>query len=128
MFQLSARLGKELTGFDAAARDKLSRHGWPGNVRELKNVVERAAILCDQPVIGARHVLLVHELGRDPLADGPPASGDGGRLSLRAAMERYERDLLESALKGRKSLRQAARELGLSHTALLAKVKKHHLA
>lgn len=128
LFQLSARLGKELTGFDPAARDKLMRHGWPGNVRELKNVVERAAILCGQPVIGERHVLLVHELGRDPLAGGAPASGDGGRLSLRAAMERYERELLESALKGRRSLRQAARELGLSHTALLRKVKKHRLA
>ena len=59
---------------------------------------------------------------------GSVAAGDGVRLSLRAAMERYERDLLESALTGRKSLRQVARELGLSHTALLAKVKKHRLA
>lgn len=29
----------------------LERHDWPGNVRELLNVVERARVLCDEPVI-----------------------------------------------------------------------------
>src|SRR5690606_40616121 len=33
--------------FTPAARVALSAYRWPGNVRELKNVIERAAILCD---------------------------------------------------------------------------------
>jgi two-component system NtrC family response regulator len=33
--------------FSPAALDALLSHTWPGNVRELANVVEHAAILCD---------------------------------------------------------------------------------
>jgi DNA-binding NtrC family response regulator len=29
------------------ASDVLCRHDWPGNVRELRNVLERAAIVCE---------------------------------------------------------------------------------
>src|SRR5262249_40902232 len=29
------------------ARTALERYAWPGNVRELRNVMERAAVLCD---------------------------------------------------------------------------------
>src|SRR4026207_885456 len=31
---------------------------WPGNVRELRNVLERAAILCDGGLIAADHLAL----------------------------------------------------------------------
>jgi transcriptional regulator of aroF, aroG, tyrA and aromatic amino acid transport len=124
LFQLSSRLGKELSAFTEAARDKLSRHLWPGNVRELKNVVERAAILCDAPEIDARHILWGHETGQVALGVGL-GSGPG---DLRASLDRYERGLLQTALAGRKSLRQLARELGLSHTALANKLRKHGLA
>jgi len=34
----------------------LEHHVWPGNVRELANVVEHAAILCDQDVIDVEHL------------------------------------------------------------------------
>ncbi len=38
--------------FSPEAEQALVTHDWPGNVRELKHAVERAAILCDAPVIG----------------------------------------------------------------------------
>ena len=34
-------------GLTQDARQALLQHDWPGNVRELRNVLERAAILCD---------------------------------------------------------------------------------
>ena len=34
---------KQVRGFSAGARQKLSGHHWPGNVRELRNAIERAA-------------------------------------------------------------------------------------
>jgi two-component system NtrC family response regulator len=37
--------------FSPAALEALLSHTWPGNVRELANVVEHAAILCDNPPI-----------------------------------------------------------------------------
>ena len=126
LFFLASRLGKNLRSFDEGARQKLLRHHWPGNVRELKNVVERSAILSDASVIGADAILLFHDLGRDPAALAA-AQGQAGPRSLRGALRSYERGLLERALSGRKSLRQVARDLGISHTGLLNKLKKYQL-
>jgi len=40
-------------GFTEAALNRLRAHAWPGNVRELANVIEHAAILCDDLPIDA---------------------------------------------------------------------------
>jgi transcriptional regulator with PAS, ATPase and Fis domain len=42
------------------ALEWLRNHRWPGNVRELRNVIERAAILCDGPVIELGHLAVEH--------------------------------------------------------------------
>jgi transcriptional regulator of aroF, aroG, tyrA and aromatic amino acid transport len=127
LFQLASKLGKDLMSFDATAKAKLTRHHWPGNVRELKNVVERAAILCESSQIGAESILLVHELGRDSLTRERHPDLESGIQDLKAALGQYERTLLQAALKGQKSIRQVAKTLGISHTALLHKLKKHGL-
>jgi len=46
-----ARMAKGPLAFSNEARQAMLKYGWPGNVRELENAVERAVILCDQPVI-----------------------------------------------------------------------------
>lgn len=40
-------------GFTPDALAKLSRYHWPGNVQELRCVVERAALLAEEPLIGS---------------------------------------------------------------------------
>ena len=45
------------------AIEALCRHEWPGNVRELRNVIERALIMCDGPVIDAAHLSPASEEG-----------------------------------------------------------------
>ncbi len=125
LFLLTARLGKEPRAFGEGARRKLTRHPWPGNVRELKNVVERSAILSDENPIGADAILLFQGSARGAALPAPP---DPARpRPLREALGAYERGLLEEALAGRKSLRRIAREIGISHTALRNKLRKHHL-
>lgn len=48
----SARnLGKKLTGISEAATQKLLSYSWPGNIRELQNLIERALILCNGPIL-----------------------------------------------------------------------------
>jgi two-component system NtrC family response regulator len=42
--------------FTPEAMEKLQHHDWPGNVRELANVIEHAAILCDELPIGLEHL------------------------------------------------------------------------
>lgn len=48
----SARFKKEFTSFSPEARALLAAYEYPGNVRELKNIVEYAAMVCPDAVIG----------------------------------------------------------------------------
>ncbi len=59
------QFGVEISGIEAAAMDRLSRHRFDGNVRELVNVVERAVILCGEAqIIRDEHIILdeAHDL------------------------------------------------------------------
>jgi transcriptional regulator with GAF, ATPase, and Fis domain len=55
---LARRLGKPIQGFSARSMDRMSSYSWPGNVRELQNVVERAAILAQGPVLDLEGALV----------------------------------------------------------------------
>jgi PAS domain S-box-containing protein len=127
LFQLASRLKKPLQSLSPGAMQRLLSHQWPGNVRELKNVIERAAILCESQVIQASAIVFSHELGsvcRPRSATQTPTHGDRP-FSLRRAIADYERDLISRAMKRCRSKREAARFLEISHTALLHKLKKH---
>ncbi|MGY6275637.1 sigma-54 interaction domain-containing protein [Methylomonas sp. MgM2] len=54
-------LGKKISGIGAESLQRLQRYHWPGNIRELENIIERAVILADGPIL---------EIGADLL---PPA-------------------------------------------------------
>lgn len=49
--QLGKKLGKRIEGIAPALRERLGAYPWPGNVRELQNVIERAVIVSDGPVL-----------------------------------------------------------------------------
>ncbi len=53
-FRPHAKPGDESFSADAIAA--LEHHCWPGNVRELANVIEHAAILCEEGPIAAAHL------------------------------------------------------------------------
>jgi DNA-binding NtrC family response regulator len=55
----------------ADALECLREYGWPGNIRELKNVIERAVMLCDGPVVLLEHL---------PLEKMRPAPGEFVRV------------------------------------------------
>ena len=110
-------------------------HDWPGNVRQLANVLERASIYAESPVLDASDVtraLSGQRPAKRPAAHGatappPPASPlDGGPVDLRDALRDYERTLIAEALRrtGGKQT-EAAALLGLSPKNLWAKIKKH---
>jgi formate hydrogenlyase transcriptional activator len=54
--------------------EKLIRYAWPGNIRELQNVIERAAILTQGPLVQIEDSLVAR------VTDDKPAL-NGGSLS-----------------------------------------------
>jgi transcriptional regulator with PAS, ATPase and Fis domain len=94
----------------------LRAYAWPGNVRELKNVIERAVLLEDGPVLEARH--FPAELTRE----GRPARLGGGPVpSLQEVEDQHVLRVLEYT-EHNKSL--AARLLGISRQSLLDRLKR----
>jgi formate hydrogenlyase transcriptional activator len=45
------KIGKKITGINDSSMQRLQSYRWPGNIRELENVIERAIILADNPII-----------------------------------------------------------------------------
>ncbi|MCX8051190.1 MAG: sigma-54 dependent transcriptional regulator [Chlorobi bacterium] len=49
--EFNAKFGKAIEGFEPQAAELLQQYHWKGNVRELRNVIERAVLLSNGPVI-----------------------------------------------------------------------------
>jgi len=54
--KISIRLGKRIQKVSPEVIHKLTRSDWPGNVRELANILERAVILCREPVLTGKYI------------------------------------------------------------------------
>ena len=127
LFQINCKLAGVFQQLSSDALDKLRHHNWPGNVRELKNVIERAAILCDTKQIGVESILFSFELAAPLAAGGRVLETVGEADSLTGQLDALERRIVVDALKSARSIRQAAGRLGVSHTTLRNKIKKHRL-
>jgi len=96
----------------------LTSYHWPGNVRELENVIERAVVVCESSVIHGHHL--------PPTLQTAEGSDTVTRLSLASAMEAYERDLIQDALKTTRGNRaKAAKLLDTTERIIGYKVKKY---
>ncbi|MBZ8142202.1 Fis family transcriptional regulator [Rubrivivax gelatinosus] len=102
-----------------AALAQLSGQRFPGNVRELRNVLERAALFCDGPVIETAHVERALAAGL-PVAPGTPALAAPAR-SLREISRQALRERL-AAHGGRRA--ELARELGISERTLYRRLRE----
>jgi DNA-binding NtrC family response regulator len=94
----------------------LLKHPWPGNVRELKNVMQRAALLATDAVIG------VADMGL-PLANG--AGSNTGSASAQNGDVEPDRAAIERALASAGGVvAQAAMALGMSRQALYRRLER----
>jgi DNA-binding NtrC family response regulator len=110
---LDRRPGKPRLAPEARAR--LRAYGWPGNVRELENVMERASILAEGPLVSAELV--------ESLLSGPSAAG-----GIHEKLAATERAAVAEALKQAGGNRtRAARSLGVSRRTLYNKLHEHGL-
>jgi DNA-binding NtrC family response regulator len=61
--KFSRENGKPMVHISPESLRPLMDYGWPGNVRELENVIERAVVLCNGPVVGIE-LIPDHIVGR----------------------------------------------------------------
>jgi transcriptional regulator with PAS, ATPase and Fis domain len=120
---------------DPEALAVLSRHHWPGNIRELRNVLERALVLSDSPVLTAASVRAALTASSPPPPAQAPAPPDplvspettGTDAGHAQAMSQYERRLIEQALTECRSVAAAARRLGMGRATLYRKMAAYQL-
>jgi two-component system, response regulator FlrC len=137
--------GEQIPALSADAAHLLLTYGWPGNVRELDNLLQRALILVNGPVIRQEHIqfeLANENTASEPLTlslvpSGSAASGSGHSKtstegnagpngnSLATSLDQTERDLILDALRsGQGSRREAAERLGISQRTLRYKLAR----
>jgi transcriptional regulator with GAF, ATPase, and Fis domain len=110
--EIARRLERPRPALTADAREALLEHDWPGNVRELRNVLERAAIICEDDPIGVEH------LSFDGDAADEPASTTNLSVVERETIARVLREC-----GGNKS--RAAKRLGLSRMQLYVRLRRY---
>jgi transcriptional regulator with GAF, ATPase, and Fis domain len=111
-------LGRAIRKIPKAAMAALQAYEWPGNVRELQNVVERAMILSEGPVLRVEEAL-----------DGTLLERDGGERrqftdSLRDTERAHIVQVLERCRWMIEGRGQAAERLGLNPSTLRNRMRK----
>jgi DNA-binding NtrC family response regulator len=112
---ISAEINKKILGLSPEAAAALKAYAWPGNVRELKNVLGRAAALCDGKRIEPKDLFLSQGT-KDATLEG--LSGK--------SLEEIEKSAIQATLKsvdGNKT--EAAKVLGIAYSTLYEKMKKY---
>jgi DNA-binding NtrC family response regulator len=121
--EFNTKYDKRIRSVDEGVLKALTSHPWPGNVRELRNVLERAAIVCDGDLITAKHLPpepAVHTEG-DP-EEGP----DTITFRVGTSLDDAEKGLILKTLacNGNNKTR-AAEVLGISLKTLHNKLKAY---
>ena len=141
-----ARAGELIPALGAEAAQLLLTYSWPGNVRELDNLLQRALILVNGPVIGPEHIQfepapdvrvaapaapVTAPIAAATIAPAEPvidvcAGGAGdGHGSLADSLGQVERNVILDALRnGSSTRREIAERLGISPRTLRYKLAR----
>jgi transcriptional regulator of aroF, aroG, tyrA and aromatic amino acid transport len=125
ILKFNKRLNKEIKGAELSFINKLFEYNWPGNIRELQNVIERAMNLCDGEFISEENLII--DVGIAIKAENKTNLNVTKCLKLKEVVEICERQAIEIALGKNKSLRKTAKDLGVSHTTIINKIKKYKI-
>ncbi len=104
-----------------ATLQKIISYYWPGNVRELKNVMEHAAILCDDNLIEPKHL----PASMIDLKDFSPVNSQDTDMPLDDKLNLMEREIILEALRKTGGVQvKAANMLGINQRSLWHRIKK----
>jgi two-component system response regulator HydG len=109
---------KPVLDFDARALEKLANYHYPGNVRELQYTIERAVIMADADVLQAKDIIF------SPIESAPANDGEPSETKLSAV---EKNTILRVIEKHNGNITRAAKELGLTRTALYRRLSKYDI-
>ncbi|HWT78584.1 MAG TPA: sigma 54-interacting transcriptional regulator, partial [Candidatus Methylomirabilis sp.] len=139
--RLSRKFGKRVDAVSQETMERLASYPWPGNIRELQNIVERAVVLAQGPVLTLGHDLLPVQAGVSPPDESPaevvralasttperPRASDPLPSGI-ATLEEMERSHILAALRQCRGVvegpRGAAKVLNLHPNTLRSRMKK----
>lgn len=114
--RLSKKLGRSLQGFSQVSMERLLAYPWPGNVRELENVVERASVFAEGPLLEAQFL---------PSAEATaPKRPRSDSRTLEQVEREHIRSILDSTGWVVEGQQGAATVLGLHPNTLRSRMKK----
>ncbi len=125
--EFGQRFGKRISGLALPAARRLGEAPWPGNIRQLRNVLERACMLADAPIITEQDIQA--SLRPSAILGSPGGFGDDGADESNQALSSLEKHHIMKVIAetgGNKA--RAARQLGLSRRALYRRLERYGLA
>lgn len=114
----SEKYHKSGLALSASAREKLMGYHYPGNVRELQYVVERAVIMSEGSALQAEDMIF------SPIESAGSTTDEPADLRL-TTVERHT--ILKVIKKNQGNITKAAKELGLTRTALYRRIHKYDI-
>jgi len=109
---------KAVPEFDAGCVEKLQQYYYPGNVRELQYSIERAVIMSEDNYLKAQDIIF------SPIESSGPMDEEAGDLKL-STIEKNT--ILRVIEKHNGNISKAAKELGITRTALYRRLSKYDL-
>jgi len=111
---------KSIKRISTSAIDMLIQYHWPGNVRELQNCIERAVLICDDDTLKGIHLPPSLQISDLRSLENP--------LSLTAAVENFEKDLIiEGLKKNNGNQTKTAKELDTSLRIINYKIHQYNI-
>ncbi len=112
----SKKYKKNISGTSPATLKKLQTYQWPGNIRELRHSIERAVIMSDSVILQPPDFLLTD------------VSEEEGIVLDGYDLEKVEKTVIRKVLlANHDNISHAAKELGITRTALYRRMKKYGL-
>ncbi|WP_026683870.1 sigma 54-interacting transcriptional regulator [Heyndrickxia coagulans] len=100
-------------------KNVLRSYNWPGNVRELRNLMESIVVSIPANCIEISHLPPhIYKAYKD---SKPNAKSF---LTLKNQVEQFEMQVIRDSIQENKSIRKAAKQLGVSHSTLVKKMKR----
>jgi two-component system response regulator HydG len=113
----SRKYGKPFKRLSPVTLKKLEKYQWPGNVRELQHALERAVIMGDSQILQPTDFFF-----------SDPEKSDDAFILANCNLEEAEKALIRRTLsQSGGNISHAAKELGLSRSALYRRLEKYGL-